>query len=479
MKKMKKLMALLMTVAMVMGMAMTTMAADVGTANITVKNLEKESTIKAVHVIKPSTITETGWKFADTDMKGAFQKVYPSLDDQEIIWKLIKLTNPEDKNISSYVIAATAEEVNKAIGNIDASKYSINGVNGNVVTVSDAGVYAIKATAKQGSDTVYAPMAGYVSFGYNENGVPSSLTGTTVYAKKSRIPMEKDVEDDDDLTEIGKTVTYTVKTAVPYAVNEWKLKDRITGASYVQGNSEGTVTVSVKVGSNTSVNREATISEDGTEFELDLSEFVRESNLGAEVTLSYKAIVNDTIVSNTITYGTHTSEEVKLYTADIEMTKYAEDADNKNLEDNVKLPGAGFIVYKETVEGETTIKEYAKFGDNNKLNGWTTTESEATEVFTNDQGKVTVHGLDKGTYYFQEKTAPEGYSVNQTPVQVTITQNDKATDIVHAYTHMLDTKLSSLPSTGGIGTTIFTIGGCVIMIVAAGLFFASRRKENQ
>ena len=40
-------------------------------------------------------------------------------------------------------------------------------------------------------------------------------------------------------------------------------------------------------------------------------------------------------------------------------------------------------------------------------------------------------------------------------------------------------KGSSLPSTGGIGTTIFTIGGCLIMIIAAALFFASRRKENK
>ena len=43
----------------------------------------------------------------------------------------------------------------------------------------------------------------------------------------------------------------------------------------------------------------------------------------------------------------------------------------------------------------------------------------------------------------------------------------------------LRTKLSELPSTGGIGTTIFTIGGCAIMILAAGLFFASRRKESK
>ena len=34
-----------------------------------------------------------------------------------------------------------------------------------------------------------------------------------------------------------------------------------------------------------------------------------------------------------------------------------------------------------------------------------------------------------------------------------------------------------LPSTGGIGTTIFTVGGCAIMIIAAGLYFATRRKS--
>ena len=44
---------------------------------------------------------------------------------------------------------------------------------------------------------------------------------------------------------------------------------------------------------------------------------------------------------------------------------------------------------------------------------------------------------------------------------------------------MNDTKLSALPSTGGIGTTIFTIAGCLIMVAAAGLFFASRKRTNK
>ena len=46
-------------------------------------------------------------------------------------------------------------------------------------------------------------------------------------------------------------------------------------------------------------------------------------------------------------------------------------------------------------------------------------------------------------------------------------------------TDIPNTKLASLPSTGGIGTTIFTIGGCAIMIIAAALFFATRRKAEK
>ena len=53
----------------------------------------------------------------------------------------------------------------------------------------------------------------------------------------------------------------------------------------------------------------------------------------------------------------------------------------------------------------------------------------------------------------------------------TVTVNNTTTDIPN-------TKLVKLPSTGGIGTTIFTVAGCGIMIAAAFFFFAGRKKEN-
>ena len=105
-------------------------------------------------------------------------------------------------------------------------------------------------------------------------------------------------------------------------------------------------------------------------------------------------------------------------------------------------------------------------------------EGQITEIVTDENGEVVIKGLNIGTYVFTEKTAPEGYSVNETPSEATLTVDGEATAIFTATTKMADTKLLALPGTGGVGTTIFTVGGCAVMIGAAFLFFASRKKEE-
>ena len=97
-------------------------------------------------------------------------------------------------------------------------------------------------------------------------------------------------------------------------------------------------------------------------------------------------------------------------------------------------------------------------------------------VATNGTLKVT--GLADGNYEFKETKAPTGYKVNSDNKAFTITANEAAEVTVDAG-EFVNTKLSSLPSTGGMGTYLFTIIGVVVMAGAAGAFFISRRKGSE
>ena len=105
-------------------------------------------------------------------------------------------------------------------------------------------------------------------------------------------------------------------------------------------------------------------------------------------------------------------------------------------------------------------------------------EEGATTTLVATNGTLKVTGLDEGNYEFKETKAPTGYPVNSENKAFTITANEEK-EVTEDAGEFVNTKLSALPETGGIGTTIFTIVGCGIMIAAAGLFFVSRRKENR
>ena len=139
------------------------------------------------------------------------------------------------------------------------------------------------------------------------------------------------------------------------------------------------------------------------------------------------------------------------------------------------LKDADFVVYKNVGTDPDITQEYLVRNEREGIVSydWTPTKGDATIFTTDDNGVIEIAGLDVGTYYFEEVEAPSGYSINTNDEDVTIAK-DKLSD----ETTMTDTMLSALPSTGGMGTTLFTIAGCVIMISAAGLFFATRKKAN-
>lgn len=485
----KKIGALLVAAVMVLSMCTAAFAAD-GKIVITVNDengnlLSEEATLKYLQVIAPDQTTETGWKFVN-GAETAYKTAFNVSDDQLAIKKLIEAQNPKtyvDEEGHSTVIAATSTEIAAALNSLTITEKMANPQE---VTV--AGVYAISATQ---SNYTYSNMAAYV--GFAAENYPT-LESTTVTAKRSSTNVTKDVVNDesDHVVAINDIVRYQIKAFVPaFAPTDtnktFKITDKLTGAEYVKLNGQDkTATVKMKKGSNEiNLTDQVTFSEnsDKNSFEVDLASLtITDDNkyVGYEVTIEYDAQIKDVTTNNTakghIGNSESSSVPVKLYTGTVEVVK----VDAKNT--NTKLSGAEFIVYR-TLDNEN--KEYAVL-ENGKFDHWTTVEADATKITTDTDGHAQIEGLNVGTYWFKEVKAPEGYSVNTTDVFATLAaKTDKegnvipATATLTATTSMADTKLSSLPSTGGMGTYLFTIIGVVVMAGAAGAFFISRRKGSE
>lgn len=490
MKKIKKLLALIMAMAMVLGMSVTAFADSVtGTdrVDIPVNGAQDGTTYQYLQLIKANPATDTGWEFSTSEIANNFKLALSAADDQTAIWMLIKNQEPNNTNIPENITRAEATQVADAIKAVANAGYTLKDGK----TVTEPGVYYIRANKPQYS---YNPMAAYVSFGYNENGVASGLVTEGVNAKGESITTGKTSDEENKVTEIGREETYYVSSLVPFVPlgddkREYWVKDTITGAEYVKGN-DGKVTLSVYYGKSVDEVKKGESTADATftatvttengkqEFAADLSSILEgNTHANTSIVITYQATVTDVTVGNDVTIGDGTNDSTfgnaseKLFTGKIKIVKKGEE------EDHPVLQGAGFIISKTVTNDDKaeTIK-YATF-DNNKFNGWVDKEENATEVFTDADGTLTVSGLDEGTYHITETTAPNGYSIRDGIEDVTLGVNGNATVELEAEIEVLDTKLGALPSTGGIGTTIFTIGGCVIMIIAAGLFFASRRKS--
>ena len=488
----KKIGALL--VAAVMVLSMCTAVFAVTPATITVNNLDAKATISYLEIIVPDQTTETGWAF-DNGAAAEFHKVdgWADLTDQQIIWKLIKFKNANAK-VPLGTEAATASQFQAAMTNVETltTFKSDANVKENKITANTAGVYAIKAITTDTANYAYSPMAAFVSF-KPYTGAPKELKDETVNAKRTTIKIEKSSNETDGVVEIGKDVTYTVKTNVPYIADNvtevtYTITDTIEGADYKVG-TDGKLGVSVKIGeaAPTISNVEIKTNTDGKKyFVLDLSSVAaNRKNANAPVVIEYKATVTSEVVNNSVepNDGTHrfTPKTNTLYTGKITMTK-TDDSKEK-----VRLANAGFVIYRE--DGTKTkyalvAKDKTKTENNEYVvTGWTNdledAKKDANLIMTDSNGEAVVRGLDDTyTYKFKEIKAPEGYSVNTTDSKATWGTNQTAANRTGTAT-MNDTKLNSLPSTGGMGTYLFTIIGVVVMAGAAGAFFISRRKGSE
>ena len=478
MSKVKRILSVIMAMVMVLAMSVPTFAAGEN-ATITLKSFDKANKVEYMQIIQKDETKTSGWAFTNKAGK-CFTEAFGLTDSedaqQQVIWGLIQYKDNSVKLPTGVTAtAATAAKIDLALSKVAALNGFIETTDQTKIEVSAAGVYAIKA---EETGFTYKTATAYVGFG---EPYPA-LTNAEVTAKKSPTSVDKTVADEDHVVAIGDIVTYTIEAYVPFidAANTenrtFTITDEITGADYYLAgpNSVNNVTMVGKDGQVGTI----VVNEDGKGFTIDLSELVADTsnpNAGKKITVTYTAKVKELTVENTA--GSHTADAtyggnnvpVKLFTGEITLLKYG-DSDEANV-----LKDAEFEVSKD--EAATPLK--FKLQENGNYRYAPDAEDASTVVKTNAEGKIVVEGLNVGTYHFKETKAPEGYSINTDGKDITLTQTGVATAIVKASGKLNDTKLNALPSTGGIGTTIFTIGGCAIMIVAAGLFFATRRKTQK
>jgi len=94
---------------------------------------------------------------------------------------------------------------------------------------------------------------------------------------------------------------------------------------------------------------------------------------------------------------------------------------------------------------------------------------------------VVIRGLDNQTYYLKEVNAPTGYNPLTSLVELTVEQ-DTTGEAMITITEKSKVKIANnagtvLPSTGGMGTTLFYVIGS-ILVIGAGVLLVVRRRMN-
>lgn len=233
----------------------------------------------------------------------------------------------------------------------------------------------------------------------------------------------------------------------------------------------------------------------------DVKTCVPDLNKGATITVTYTAHLNDKAAVNTaggpattdnknrvyLEYSNnpristsldHTPEsEVCVYTYQLNNTKYQDDDTPGN-----ELEGAGFKLYSDAdCKNEVELYQDGEFYYPIK----NATGKEAVEMKSAANGQFNVKGLDAGTYYLKETTPPKDYNACADK-KIVISATHTEYNVILSGESNLNNKIINkkaggitLPSTGGIGTTIFYVVGGGLMVAAIVLLVTKKRMENK
>ena len=314
-------------------------------------------------------------------------------------------------------------------------------------------------------------------------GLNTTNPNATIKEKNEKPEIKKEVQTstgdwgDKNNAKIGDTVEYKVEITVADGAQTYTVTDTMsTGLTFNSG--------SLKVTANDVVTTDYTLTPTTNGFTLVLPEtYVSTLTKGTTIIVTYNATLNKDAVID----GDGNANEVKLSYGNHQNTvpskvttkSYQFDLVKVDGTTNKLLDGAEF----ELADGETKLSFVKDTAGNYRVAA--AGEDGATTTITVKNGKVNIYGLAGKTYTLTETKAPDGYNKLVTPETVNLTDGSKASATIESETYVdggvvvKNNAGTVLPSTGGMGTTLFYVIGGGLMVAAVVLLVTKKRMEHK
>lgn len=487
MKTMKKVLAMLVSMVMVLAFCVTGVAA----------NVELSQHTFAAYQIFKGDLTE-GNKLSNVTWGDGVQ-------GEELLTEL--------KKQDAFATCASAADVSKVLETYNTDRTQAN-------AFAKTAAAHVTETKTEGTGKVNLSAAGYylivdttaTTGEYDAKNLSflkvNGAGEVTPTIKTDKPTLEKKVKDINDSTEVETdwqdSADYDIGDEIPYKLTATmgdlsnydhyylNFHDTMTHLTLVEGSVE------VKVGEKTLEKDQYTVAWDAAKKTMDVAIMdvkAHEATNGTKVTVTYKATLDaDAVLGSTgnpntadLEYSNNPNNTGDGKTKPNDTGKTPEDKNivftykvtvNKVKENQQPLEGAEFELSKKAKDGSWISK--------GKLTGT-----------GDDQNVFEWKGLDDGDYKIEETTTPSGYNTID-PIEFTITaeHEDKADDpkLISLSGGKLSTgdvttgaisativnkSGSTLPETGGIGTTVFYVIGGMLMAAAAVLLITKKRMNNK
>ena len=275
--------------------------------------------------------------------------------------------------------------------------------------------------------------------------------------------------------DVGQDVEYLIKGEVP---NTTGYTDYTYGITDTMTNMMFNKDLVIKINGTVLDEEYYTLQQNNSGFTLVIHVMDLQELRGREIQLAYSgritenAVVDGATNSAALTYSSNPDRwEETVTTPSDTQSIYSSQIiiDKQDSATGRKLAGASFIL--KNAEGK-----YYQYDEEQKMVSWTVDKIDAMSFTSDDLGYAKISGLADGTYYLTETQAPDGYNKLTEDVVIQIQGNEK-TNTGASYTAIVKNSGGvELPSTGGIGTTIFYTSGIVLIGISLLSLLVKNRK---